>query len=109
MEACYHDIGKKDKAQVNVEHPRPRRIGQGLLEDCLDSLMAPGCGAGGRMARRAIREQRLIQRGPCREATGVCEQLAHGGRAERGPTCLRVEVLQGVIEMADTLMMRQQE
>jgi hypothetical protein len=61
------------------------------------------------MAHGAIREQRLIQRSPGREATGVCEQLAHGGRAEWGSAYLRVEVLQGVIEMADTLVMRQQE
>ena len=36
----------------------------------------------------------------------MCEQLAHGGRAERGAACLRVEVLQSVIEMAETLVMR---
>jgi hypothetical protein len=54
--ARFHDIGQKDKAQVTVERLHSRRISQGLLEDCLDSLMTTGCSAGGRMTRRAIRE-----------------------------------------------------
>ena len=58
------------------------------------------------MTRRASREQRLIERRPGCEAASVCEQLAHTSAAECGPACLRIELLQGSIEMADTLMMR---
>src|SRR5262245_24244162 len=53
--ARFHDIAQKDEAQVTIERLRPRRIGQGLLEDSLDSLMTTDSSAGGRMTGGAIR------------------------------------------------------
>ena len=35
--ARFHDIRQEDKAQITVKGLRPRRIGQGLLADSLDS------------------------------------------------------------------------
>jgi hypothetical protein len=54
--ARFHDIAQENEAQITVERLHPRRIGQGLLEDCLDSLMTTDYSAGGRMARGASRE-----------------------------------------------------